>query len=857
MSLGFARDSILDLAAMANEHEGSNEKENSSRSSLQDESDSHLHASVALTQKKNVNFSSTQQQLPSQSDSEVGLVLGGPPGVSGSSAASDAGSDAASSAGQSTDQAAYSAFAYDYSAYGDYFDEADAWVGGGGGAEGRRGADRGSKKNNVLCCLFPWLSRSIDNDEESIRSSNSSGGNDGIAAAATTACEDGAEKSSFNSAENDDQEDAKYRGSLEVNDSVSLAMARELGLANRNESQTSASSTVSNLFHVEEKKGDKEDYGPSSAVSTGARDSTKDRLDRLAQSASSSMVTDDDDVTSHTSGASGDTDVYGEKLTDKDRQAVMARLRLSESKNAKPPPEVSTSGSDSSSSGESQGVHTAPTASQTKKSAGAATTVAPSTKGGTQKIKGILKHTAKMVSQESLQSASNSQGGKVTTLQGKVGSPDRRSLFPSYSSRRQVHPDPSGHNGLLRPESKKSVIFSPMARVVSVPSRHDMSFVDKAGVWWQRSDYDDFKKVSSQRLCAYLGSLSSHLAAVLTLVYLATFFLLFDQTGRIIAKAMLQGGSEIWLSSNNAWEKRAQKNKGNHQTRSPDYDEALRKYVGEQRAGLDPAEEASADDYGSKWWCKFGHSRRGLEHVASMDEGRHRQRNVNSAMRHIIDEQRSQRLNHRRDPVKLAKVALQYTSWARDLALAAGASDADAVRTNFSRDAKDRGHYLRHGVGSAGTNTGAGESSVGPGKSRAVSDVHKIAPEILDANTSTHIYLQKKDAQEAAASAAATTTAPTRSPQKEEAQGEPLSSVSGEAAEKKKVVPKDIEEGYTTPDEGFTDVGQEAIHGPDLSNDAIAKQAAGFDQRAEEQHEKGVDIAFIHRKEAAVSVGAH
>ena len=120
-----------------------------------------------------------------------------------------------------------------------------------------------------------------------------------------------------------------------------------------------------------------------------------------------------------------------------------------------------------------------------------------------------------------------------------------------------------------------------------------------------------------------------------------------------------------------------------------------------------------------------------------------------------------------------------------------------------------------------------------------------------------NIYLQKKDAQEAAASAAATTTAPTRSPQKEEAQGEPLSSVSGEAAEKKKVVPKDIEEGYTTPDEGFTDVGQEAIHGPDLSNDAIAKQAAGFDQRAEEQHEKGVDIAFIHRKEAAVSVGAH
>jgi hypothetical protein len=330
------------------------------------------------------------------------------------------------------------------------------------------------------------------------------------------------------------------------------------------------------------------------------------------------------------------------------------------------------------------------------------------------------------------------------------------------------------------------------------------------------------------------------------------------KTGRIIAKAMLQGGSEIWLSSNNAWEKRAQKNKAT-QNRSPEYDEALRKYVGEQHAGLDPAEEASAEDYGSKWWCKFGHSRRGLEHVASMDEGRHRQRNVNSAMRHILDEQRSQRLNHRRDPVKLAKVALQYTSWARDLALAAGASDADAVRTNFSRSAKDRGHYLRHGVGSAGTSTGAGESSVGPGHSRAVTDVHKIAPEILDANTSTHIYLQKKDAQEAAAAAAAATatvnnTAPANTSQKDVEKESPPS-FSDKVAEKEKAIPQDIEEGYTTPDEGFSDVGQEAIHDPDVSHEAIAKQAAGFDQHAEDQHEKGVDIAFINKKEA--TVGAH
>jgi hypothetical protein len=183
----------------------------------------------------------------------------------------------------------------------------------------------------------------------------------------------------------------------------------------------------------------------------------------LAQTASSSIITDDDDVTSHTSGASGDTDVYGEKLTDKDRQAVMARLRLSVSDNANPPPEVSTSGGDSR-FGEVKGPQSAAAVPQTKQSDGPATPADVSTNA--KKVKGILKHTAKMASQESLQSAPNSHGGKAAALQGKVGSPDRRSLFPSYTSRRQVHPNPSGHDGLLSPESKKSVIFSPMARVV-------------------------------------------------------------------------------------------------------------------------------------------------------------------------------------------------------------------------------------------------------------------------------------------------------------------------------------------------------------------------------------------------------
>ena len=305
---------------------------------------------------------------------------------------------------------------------------------------------------------------------------------------------------------------------------------------------------------------------------------------------------------------------------------------------------------------------------------------------------------------------------------------------------------------------------------------------------------------------------------------------------------MLQGGSEIWLSSNNAWERRAQQNKDASKSSSPEYDQALRRYVGEQDAGLDPAEEA--DDYGSKWWCKFGHSRRGLEHIASMDEGRQRQRNVNSATRHILDEQRSQRLNRKRDPEKLAKVALQYTLWARDLALAAAASDAEAVRTNFHRNAKDRGHYLRNGVGTAGSSS-TGESTVALGHARVASDVHRIAPEILDANTSTHIFLQNEDAMAAAAAAAAVTTDAHKA-----AEVQIETPALSKACVKNKTASLNFEEGYATPDDRFSDV--EAIHDPDPTHEDIAKKAAGFDQHSDED---GVDIAFIHKKQEAV--GAH
>jgi hypothetical protein len=45
------------------------------------------------------------------------------------------------------------------------------------------------------------------------------------------------------------------------------------------------------------------------------------------------------------------------------------------------------------------------------------------------------------------------------------------------------------------------------------------------------------------------------------------------------------------------------------------------------------------------------------------------------------------------DPEKIAEVYHEYTAWSRDLALAAGASDADAVSTNFDDDKRHTREY--------------------------------------------------------------------------------------------------------------------------------------------------------------------
>jgi hypothetical protein len=289
------------------------------------------------------------------------------------------------------------------------------------------------------------------------------------------------------------------------------------------------------------------------------------------------------------------------------------------------------------------------------------------TKLGSPKVKGILRSPSTMSAKAVVNMKSN-----VT------GSTGRRSLFATTYEK--------------KPHEKKHARFSPMARVVTVKSCNDMSYVEKSSIWWQKADYDSFKKA-----------------------------------GKLIAKAMMEGGSRIWLENSS---------KSAHIQPSQS-DVAKRSYHLSDRSELrqETGDESSSNEFGSKWWCKFGHSRRGLEHIASVDEGRQRQLNVRLAVRAVLDEQRRQKMYGKNDPERLRSVGLKHTSWARDLSLASGAADAESVRSNFSDGAKPRSFYLQK------------QASASSGLARQVPAFMNpsvpIVQNSLDANTTSQIRLRR------------------------------------------------------------------------------------------------------------------
>jgi len=335
-------------------------------------------------------------------------------------------------------------------------------------------------------------------------------------------------------------------------------------------------------------------------------------------------------------------------------------------------------------------------------------------------LKGILKKTSDV--DLTLNSRNVSMNQNSLSLSSSAVIPSRRHLFPTYqpSAEPSLNVDTNDINDKTSTDSfkkpKKHVKFQAMSRVVTVKSSASMSLIEKCQIWWQKPDYDDFKKAA-----------------------------------RIIAKAMVEGGSEIWLQTSESWNRQKQKQKldpsksvGTNTTNRA-YLSSLKKY-GVKINDSDLSEEEE-DSGSNKWWCKFGHSRRGLEHIVSTDEGRQRHKYVVEATHAVLDEQRRQRSQHKikKDPEKIASISRRHTSWARELAFAAGAADDEAVHSNFCTKAKSRIRHLHDNLKTVGQ-TMQGDSKGGAGNKSAhfiLSANPVITSLILDEHTSHNTRWKK------------------------------------------------------------------------------------------------------------------
>jgi hypothetical protein len=126
-------------------------------------------------------------------------------------------------------------------------------------------------------------------------------------------------------------------------------------------------------------------------------------------------------------------------------------------------------------------------------------------------------------------------------------------------------------------------------------------------------------------------------------------------------------------------------------------------------------------------------------------EGRQRHANVRAAIKSVLEEQERQRMflpEGCTDPIKLRSVYLQHTHWARELAQAAGQSDADAVQCKFDdTKRRPREFFLKSNF----SKDGAIDTGSLPLFMKTVLTISNSNNKLdLDANTTTHICYRKK-----------------------------------------------------------------------------------------------------------------
>lgn len=212
------------------------------------------------------------------------------------------------------------------------------------------------------------------------------------------------------------------------------------------------------------------------------------------------------------------------------------------------------------------------------------------------------------------------------------------------------------------------VHFSEIKRVLKVRKFTPEEALD---VWFQRDDFDHFK-------------------AEMTLLIQEV------EASRELAEVWLNAKSSS-VCNDGSDVKREETGNSSSDGHSPA--SSAHHSVGTNENGHHRSKETIGRGKARAWWHNYDHSRRGLERYASPGQARQILASYKVAVQKVLGEQRRQRflgffcVPNAYDPEKIAEVYHEYTAWSRDLALAAGASDADAVSTNFDDDKRHTREY--------------------------------------------------------------------------------------------------------------------------------------------------------------------
>ena len=215
---------------------------------------------------------------------------------------------------------------------------------------------------------------------------------------------------------------------------------------------------------------------------------------------------------------------------------------------------------------------------------------------------------------------------------------------------------------MYRPLSKKAqlpdaiqpkhVRFARTKREVRICPLHKMTLEERAQTWWSSEEFDLIKRSMMV----------------------------------LIQPSEIEHLCKTWLAADT--EQKMQK-------KSNDGREGGGSSGGDAGAG-------ESEKHSKSWWQKYGDSRRGLERYACPEEAPQILDSYQEAVYQVLLEQERQRRKcdcfwpfdstsmeqkRRAEAEKIARVYKEYTAWSRDLALASGASDADAVACDFD-DAK-------------------------------------------------------------------------------------------------------------------------------------------------------------------------